>query len=54
MSSLSTFVNDNHLDNYLKEILAFVYLGLLINIQPNKIIFFPCDILSSPYISKKK
>ena len=27
MCGLITLVNDNHMDNYLKEILAFVYYG---------------------------
>ena len=29
MRDLITLVNDNHVDNYLKEILAFVYYGLI-------------------------
>ena len=31
---LITVVNDNHVDNYLKEILAFVYYGSIANNQP--------------------
>ena len=34
MHGLSTLVNDNHMDNYLKVILAFVYHGSIVNIQP--------------------
>ena len=36
MSGLITLVNDNHLDNYLKEILAFVYYSLIVNNRPPK------------------
>ena len=32
-----TLVNDNHADNYLKEILAFVYDGSIINNQLKKV-----------------
>ena len=35
MHSLISLVNDNHVDNYLKEILAFVYYGSIVNNQPN-------------------
>ena len=31
MPSLITLVNDNHMDNYLRDILAFVYYGLVVN-----------------------
>ena len=31
-----TLVNDNHMDNYLKEMLVFVYYGSIVNNQPNK------------------
>ena len=34
MRSWITLVNDNHVDNYLKEILAFVYYGSVVNNQP--------------------
>ena len=35
MGSLVTLVNDNHMDK-LKEILAFVYHGSIVNIRPKK------------------
>ena len=35
--SLISLVNDNHVDNYLKEILAFVYYGSIINIRPKNV-----------------
>ena len=31
MRDLITLVNDNRVDNYLKEILAFVYYGSIVN-----------------------
>ena len=31
MRSLITLVNDYHMDNYLKTILAFVYFGSIVN-----------------------
>ena len=31
---LISLVNDNHADNYLKEILSFVYYGRIVNNQP--------------------
>ena len=34
MGNLITFVNDNHVDNYLKEISVFVYYGSSVNNQP--------------------
>ena len=34
MRRLITWVKDNHLDNCLKEILAFVNYGLIVNNQP--------------------
>ena len=34
MHGLITLVNDNHMDKYLKEILAFVYHGLIVNNRP--------------------
>ena len=34
MCSLITLVNVNHVDNYLKEILAFLYYGLILNNHP--------------------
>ena len=34
MHGLTKVVNDNHVDNYLKEILTFVYYGLIVNNQP--------------------
>ena len=34
MLDLITLVNDNHVDNYLLEILAFVYYGSIVNIRP--------------------
>ena len=36
MGGLITLVNDNHVDNYLKEILAFVYYGSIVNNWPKK------------------
>ena len=33
---LTTLVNDTHVDNFLKEILMFVYYGSTINYQPKK------------------
>ena len=33
---LITLVNDNHMDNYLKDILAFVYHGYIANSRPNE------------------
>ena len=35
MLGLITLVNNNHMDNYLKEILAFVYYGSIVNNQSN-------------------
>ena len=35
MHGLITLVSDNHVDNYLKEILVFVYYGSIVNDQPN-------------------
>ena len=34
MRGLITLVSDNHVDNYLKEILAFVYYGSIVNNRP--------------------
>ena len=31
---LISLVNDNHIDNNLKEILVYVYLGSIVNNQP--------------------
>ena len=31
MCGLTSLVNDNHVDNYHKEILAFVYYGAIVN-----------------------
>ena len=36
MRSLISVVNNNHMDKYLKEILAFVYYGSTVNNQPKK------------------
>ena len=36
MCSLISLVNDNHVDNNLKEILLFVYYGLIVNSRPKK------------------
>ena len=36
MCGFITLVNDNQVDNYLKEILAFVYYGSTVNNWPNK------------------
>ena len=36
MGGMITLVIDNHMDNYLKEILAFVYYGLIVNNQPKQ------------------
>ena len=36
MHSLILLVNDNHMDNYIKEILAFVYYGLIVNKMTQK------------------
>ena len=36
MCSLISLVLDNHVDNNLKEILLFVYYGLIVNSQPKK------------------
>ena len=36
LCSLISLVNDNHVDNNLKEILLFVYYGLIVNSQPKK------------------
>ena len=33
MHGLITLFNDNHVDNYLKEILVFVYYGSIVNNQ---------------------
>ena len=35
---LITLVSEYHMDNYLKEILAFVYYGLIVNNQPEKLL----------------
>ena len=46
MRSLITLVNDNRVDNYLKEMLAFVYHGSIVNNQPkksNKSLLIPVD-----------
>ena len=40
MRRLITLVNDNHVDNHLKEILAFVYYGLIVNVDPKIIHIF--------------
>ena len=32
-----TSINDNHVDNYLEEILAFVYYGSILNNRPKNI-----------------
>ena len=32
--SLITLINDNHMDNYRKDILAFVHYGSVVNNQP--------------------
>ena len=37
MRGLITFVNDNHVNNYIKEILAFVYYGSMETIYPKQI-----------------
>ena len=34
VSGLNTLVNDNHVDNDLKESLAFVYYGSIVNNRP--------------------
>ena len=34
MHDLITLVNDDHVDHYLKKILAFVYYDLTVNIDP--------------------
>ena len=34
MRGLITLVDDNHVDNCLKKILAFVYYGSIVNIRP--------------------
>ena len=34
MHSLISLVSYNHMDNYLKEILVYVYLGAIVNNQP--------------------
>ena len=36
MRDLISFVNDNHVDNNLKEILVYVYFGSIVNNQPKK------------------
>ena len=36
MPGLIILVSDNHVNNYLKEILSFVYCGSIINNRPNK------------------
>ena len=33
---LISWVNDNHADNYLKEILVYVYYGSIVNGRPKK------------------
>ena len=35
-----TLVNDNHVDNYLKHILAFVYYGSIVNNRPKNTILY--------------
>ena len=35
--SLISLVNDNHVDNYLKEIIAFVYYGSNVNNRPRSV-----------------
>ena len=37
MRGLITLVNDNHVDNCLKEILAFVYYGSIVNSRIKKV-----------------
>ena len=34
MRAFIAFVNDSHVDNYLKEFLAFVYYGSIVNNRP--------------------
>ena len=60
MCSFITLINDNHVDNYLKEIFAFVYYGFIVNSQHKKsndpwvcfvfLIFFWTTILSYMYL----
>ena len=33
-TSSVTLVNDNHMDSYIKEIMAFVYYGSIVNNRP--------------------
>ena len=35
-----TLVNNNHVDNYLKHILAFVYYGSIVNIRTKNTILY--------------
>ena len=37
MRGLKTFVNDNHVDNHLKEMLEFVYHGSIVNNRLNNV-----------------
>ena len=45
MCGVITLVNDNHVDNYLKEILAFVYYGLIVHNGPKNAQYFAMIIL---------
>ena len=38
-----TLVNDNHIDNYLKEIMAFVHYGSIVNNRPKKHLIWNYD-----------
>ena len=41
MRGLIILVSDNHMDNYFKEILAFVYNGSTVNNQPKTAEYLP-------------
>ena len=52
MRGLITLVNDNHVDNYLKEILAFLYYGSIVNSRSKKVfgyiflhVYICCEVL---------
>ena len=49
MRSLIKLVNDNHMDNYLKEIFAFVYCGLIVKNQPKIMWHLKMFFLSFPW-----
>ena len=46
MRGLISLVNDNHVDNKLKDILVYVYLGSIVNNRPKNGQNVPCTCIS--------